>query len=280
MSHDLPTQLRAMWITRPRPLGAARYPQPHNCVDKSFPPRTQKSGHPPSGSRVRSSCADSCSTSCPPASSAFATAACWHLPARRTSSALRARRCRCPPSIRGLSSQPRPSWRAWPASTCRCARAARWADCTSLPSWWDSPDCLPRKRKGHRETQAARLRICSALASVGSSAASHVTTRWHGPATAPRWHQCQAHFWSSTRRSHADSRSCTVIIRSNTAGAVFNPLSLPPRRGFVQQGLSAAGGALGFYWLGLAADKRYSLDCANKSNRESITRKKHSRSAL
>ena len=45
MSHDLPTQLRVMWITRSRPLGAARYPQPHNCVDKSFPPRTQKSGH-------------------------------------------------------------------------------------------------------------------------------------------------------------------------------------------------------------------------------------------
>ena len=51
--------------------------------------------------------------------------------------------------------------------------------------------------------------------------------------------------------------SCTVIIRSNTAGAVFNPLSLPPRRGLVQQGLSAAGGALGFYWLGLGADKRH-----------------------
>jgi len=29
--------------------------------------------------------------------------------------------------------------------------------------------------------------------------------------------------------------------------------------GSVQQGLSAAGGALGFYRLGLAADKRYSL---------------------
>ena len=30
-------------------------------------------------------------------------------------------------------------------------------------------------------------------------------------------------------------------------------------RGSVQQGLSAAGGALGFYRLGLSADKRYSL---------------------
>lgn len=32
-----------------------------------------------------------------------------------------------------------------------------------------------------------------------------------------------------------------------------------PAGGSVQQGLSAAGGALGFYQLGLAADKRYSL---------------------
>lgn len=110
--------------------------------------------------------------------------------------------------------------------------------------------------------QAAGSRTCSAIASVGSSAASHVTTLWYGPASAPRWHQCQAHFWSSTRRSHADSRSCTVIIRSNTAGAAFNHLSLSPRRGLVQQGLSAARDALGFYWLGLAADKRYSSGVA------------------
>ena len=34
-------------------------------------------------------------------------------------------------------------------------------------------------------------------------------------------------------------------------------------RGSVQQGLSAAGGALGFYRLGLAADKRYSLGVMN-----------------
>lgn len=34
-----------------------------------------------------------------------------------------------------------------------------------------------------------------------------------------------------------------------------------PGDGSVQQGLSAAGGALGFYQLGLAADKPYSFDC-------------------
>ncbi|UUZ66826.1 hypothetical protein LP416_17115 [Polaromonas sp. P2-4] len=38
------------------------------------------------------------------------------------------------------------------------------------------------------------------------------------------------------------------------------PPSAIPAGGSIQQGLSAAGGALGFFQLGLAADKRYSLN--------------------
>jgi hypothetical protein len=37
------------------------------------------------------------------------------------------------------------------------------------------------------------------------------------------------------------------------------PLPATTQRGSVQQGLSVAGGTLGFYQLGLATDKRYSL---------------------
>jgi hypothetical protein len=44
------------------------------------------------------------------------------------------------------------------------------------------------------------------------------------------------------------------------------PPSAIPAGGSVQQGLSAAGGALGFYQLGLAAEQRYSLETSLHSN--------------
>ena len=50
-----------------------------------------------------------------------------------------------------------------------------------------------------------------------------------------------------------------VIIRLHARAVAFNPQLPPLVRGSVQQGLSAAGGALGFYTFGRAADKRYSL---------------------
>ena len=51
-----------------------------------------------------------------------------------------------------------------------------------------------------------------------------------------------------------------VIIRLHARAVAFNPQLPPLVRGSVQQGLSAAGGALGFYTFGRAADKRYSFD--------------------
>ena len=50
-----------------------------------------------------------------------------------------------------------------------------------------------------------------------------------------------------------------VIIRLHARAVAFNPQLPPLVRGSVQQGLSAAGGALGFYTFGRAADRRYSL---------------------
>ena len=58
------------------------------------------------------------------------------------------------------------------------------------------------------------------------------------------------------------------VIGKTTSGArqTIDAGGLVRGGGSVQQGLSAARGALGFYRLGLAADKRYSLCGALNSN--------------
>jgi hypothetical protein len=47
----------------------------------------------------------------------------------------------------------------------------------------------------------------------------------------------------------------------------FIPLTAATSRGSIQQGLSVAGGALDFFHLGLATDKRYSLKLMGILNR-------------
>ena len=77
---------------------------------------------------------------------------------------------------------------------------------------------------------------------------------------------------SVARRSQKVATSTTraAIIGGPDRGAPKQPPMAPPpatcSRGSVQQGLSATGGAFGFYPLGLAADKRYSLGGQNHCN--------------
>lgn len=61
------------------------------------------------------------------------------------------------------------------------------------------------------------------------------------------------------RIARAFTRATTPPNSTGNHRPAFNPLSPACGRGSVQQGLSAAGGALGFCSLGLAADKRYSF---------------------
>ena len=57
---------------------------------------------------------------------------------------------------------------------------------------------------------------------------------------------------------HPDATIC-VIIYFKQGTEDFIALTRTPQRGSVPQSLSVAGGVLGFYQLGLATDKRYSL---------------------
>ena len=76
-------------------------------------------------------CAVSCSTSCPPVSSGFATMGCWHPLAKGSSWQRREPRCRCLRSTRRPWSRPMPSWRGWQRWMCCCARVAGTAGCKS-----------------------------------------------------------------------------------------------------------------------------------------------------
>ena len=142
---------------------------------------------------------------------------------------------------------------------CRCARVAGWGGCTLSRSCLAKPDCPPRRREDRLETQARYSWNCSAFAGVGGDAARQVQTKRLGPTNVCKRHRRQARFSPREHAIHAQSGSCALIIDPRSPAPLSIPLLPAPRRGSVQQGLSAAGGAPGFYPLGLAADKRYSI---------------------
>jgi hypothetical protein len=58
-------------------------------------------------------------------------------------------------------------------------------------------------------------------------------------------------------------------LETNKWGELSNPIATAPEGGSVQQGLSSAGGALGFFQHHSAADKRYSLGVKLRMSRPS-----------
>jgi Hypothetical protein (DUF2513) len=58
---------------------------------------------------------------------------------------------------------------------------------------------------------------------------------------------------------HPNALICAIIYFKQGTEDFIAPLPATTQHGSVQQGLSVAGGSLGFFQLGLATDKRYSL---------------------
>ena len=221
-------------------------------------------------------CAASCCMCCPRASSAFAITDCWQRRARRTSWSKRVGRCNYPGQTRGPWSRPRTSWHGWPRSMCCRARCAGQASCTSCRCWRGSSACLRqgyvlcRRIGGRRKERDGRVQVQVVPAPVtvrgvlprarrapGQSMAGEAPVRPQG-SRGPH-----AHSACIVQMPARIARRCAITCPNGQVVQSI-PLMPPPPAdlvgGSAQQGISAAGAALDFYRLGLAADKRYSLD--------------------
>ena len=94
----------------------------------------------------------------------------------------------------------------------------------TLWAWLGKPDSLPNKPKDRLETPAGLSRACCVFGRVRCNAARHFARLRHRSAQVHSRHHRQQRFWPWAHGSHTDLGSCTVIIRSDTTGAAFNPL--------------------------------------------------------
>ena len=190
--------------------------------------------------RAQSLCADSCCTSCPPGSSAFATMGCWHPLAKRSSCQQHSWPCRCLRPTRKPLSRLKGSWCGWPRWMWACARVARWAGCAPSLCWLGLGDCLGRTASW-RLTSAGRhdgflpcivqwTRFAGRLQAFGAVLRVVAPTRAHTICCAGRAASGVA-IWPLELAFDATNVTSAVIICLGTRGAkLANPYAAHANR--------------------------------------------------